>query len=81
MPVMTSPHSPHIAPATHQWNGHYHWQNELKEINYWLSPQNAQNRKKQTTMHMSSHISYSQKLVTRMHQNRARVGQWINENY
>ena len=81
MPVITSPHSPHIATATHQWNGHYQWQNELKEINYWLSPKNALKRKKQTTMHMSSHISYSQKLVTRMHQNRARVGQWISENY
>lgn len=78
MPVIISPDSHNIAPATHQWNGHYQWRNELKEINYWLSPKN---RIKQTTMHMSSHISYSQKLVTRMHQNRARVGQWINENY
>ncbi|MGB1919849.1 MAG: lytic transglycosylase domain-containing protein [Candidatus Puniceispirillales bacterium] len=76
LPVTTTTHDRHAIPLPDQWNGHYHWQREIRDINYWLSQKNAE----PMGIYRPQQKSYSQKLVTRMQKNRARVSQWISEN-
>lgn len=76
MPATTSSQNRNTIPSPHQWNGHYHWQREIRDINYWLSHKDNQ----PVMTFRSSHHSYSQNLVTKMQKNRARVKQWIREN-
>jgi len=55
----------------------FEWQNHVSEIDYWLTNKGQQHV---AISNHSSQWSYSQKLVTRMHQNRSHLRQWINRN-
>jgi hypothetical protein len=55
----------------------FDWQNHVTEIDYWLTNKGQQSM---TISSYSTQRSYSQKLVTRMHQNRSHLRQWINRN-
>lgn len=67
---------PQISTPQYDQNGHYHWQSEVRDIDYWLTRKDT----KITRKPIPSHTSFSQQLVTKMQQNRARVSQWIKQN-
>lgn len=67
---------PQISTPQYDQNGHYHWQSEVRDIDYWLTRKHT----KITRKPIPSHTSFSQQLVTKMQQNRARVSQWIKQN-
>lgn len=65
-----------VSNAPYDQNSQYLWQNEIKDIDFWLTRKDARAVHKPIT----SHSSYSQQLVTKMQQNRTRVSQWIKQN-
>lgn len=77
LPKVTQQYHHKITTTHYQWNGNYHWQNEIKDIDYWLT------RKETKSIYPSiaPKPSYSQHLVKRMKQNRERVGLWISQNF